>query len=135
MINPDHTVMPLNAVKWVHNFPFSISPINKILHGYCEILRCKQFVRSSYRLWLQLFFLTFRLNVPFMEVMCFCIHSGPAVFPECSINRCSVRCVGPEVLPAAHCILHLCSHSSHEDQPMVNPLHKALAYWDKQSIF
>lgn len=56
--------------------------------------------------------------------MCLCIRSGPAVFSECSSNRCSIRCVGPEILPAAHCVLHLRSHPSHEDQPMVRLLHE-----------
>lgn len=49
----------------------------------------------------------------------FCVRSGLAVFFECSINRCFVRCVGSEVLPAAYGVLHLRPHPAHEDQPMV----------------
>lgn len=123
MISPAHKVMPLKLVKWGHYVPFLnlndkqdsvIQPVLLLSLSHPDrVLLCHAVV-----------FVTLKVNVPFKGVMHLCIHSGPAVFSECSINWCSVRCVGPEVLPAAHCVLHLRSHPSHEDQPMVRLLHE-----------
>jgi len=49
-----------------------------------------------------------------------CIFSGSFVFPECTINRCAVGCVGTQVLSPDHCIFHLCTHPSYDYQHMVS---------------
>lgn len=45
--------------------------------------------------------------------------AGSAVVSERSSDWCSVRRVGQEVLSLTHRVLHLCSNSFNEDQPMV----------------
>ena len=45
--------------------------------------------------------------------------SGAIIISECSLDRSIVRRVGTQVLLAANSLLHLCAHSTDEDQPMV----------------
>lgn len=47
------------------------------------------------------------------------VASGSAVVPVRPSDWCAVRRVGQEVLPPPHGLLHVCTHSPDEDQPMV----------------
>lgn len=49
-----------------------------------------------------------------------CSLAGFVVVPECPAHRCTLRPVGPKVLPVYHRVLHLPSHPLHEDQHLVS---------------
>lgn len=45
---------------------------------------------------------------------------GSALFPKCPTDWCSLWCLGQEILPPSHCLLHVCTNSPDEDQPLVS---------------
>lgn len=59
------------------------------------------------------------LSLPF----CLCYFPGPIIISQCPPYWSTVRRLGAQVLLAAYRLLHVCPHSTNEDQPMVSEKH------------
>lgn len=60
------------------------------------------------------------MHVPFLSLSLSPSFPGPIIISECSSNWSIVRRMGTEVILAAYGLLHVCTHSTDEDQPMVS---------------
>jgi len=54
-----------------------------------------------------------------MHITTIAYISGHVVVPGGPADWGAFGRVGPQALPAPHCLLHLCPHTSHEAQPHV----------------